>query len=43
MVHPLPPHPRSNLQGTFSGTLLRNGQPDKVVTDGGFNCNIFSF
>lgn len=33
----------TNIQGTFSGTLLRNGHPDKVVTDGGFNCNIFSF
>jgi len=32
----------NNIQGTFSATLQRQGQPDIVITDGGFNVNIMN-
>lgn len=32
-----------NVQGTFSATLVKSGESDKVITGGGFNSNIMSF
>ncbi len=32
-----------NVQGTFSATLEKSGESNKVITSGGFNTNIMSF